>query len=190
MRLVSGDCIVEPTSTRTGSAVPLPSRWAPSGPTGHATARRERSAGARGAIGAEPVRGGLAGLAGMERAAQGCELAFHCAAHVGDWGTREEFELVNVVGTGNALGACASAGVRRFVHVSTEAVLLAGQPLVEADERAPLRFDSPALYPATKARAEEAAVAAAHDGFDVVLVRPRMVCGRGDTPILTVIADL
>src|SRR5439155_780320 len=79
---------------------------------------------------------------------------------------------------------------RRFVPVSTEPVLLAGQPLVEADERAPLRFDSPALYPATKARAEEAAVAAAHDGFDVVLVRPRMVWGRGDTTILPVIAEL
>lgn len=158
--------------------------------TVRALARTERSAEALGAIGAEPVRGDLADLAAMERAAQGCELAFHCAAHVGDWGTREEFELVNVVGTGNALGACASAGVRRFVHVSTEAVLLAGQPLVEADERAPLRFDSPALYPATKARAEEAAVAAAHDGFDVVLVRPRMVWGRGDTTILPVIAEL
>ena len=40
----------------------------------------------------------------------------------------------------------ARPGVRRFVHVGTEAALLAGEPLVEVDERAPLRFDSPALY--------------------------------------------
>jgi len=155
-----------------------------------ALARSERSAAAIGAIGAEPVRGDLGDLAAMEHGARDCELAFHCAARVGDWGTREEFGLVNVVGTGNALGACAAAGVRRFVHVSTEAVLLAGEPLVEADERAPLRFDSPAPYPASKARAEEAAVAAAHEGFDVVVVRPRMVWGMGDTTILPVVAEL
>jgi nucleoside-diphosphate-sugar epimerase len=158
--------------------------------TVRALARDESSATGLGAMGAEPVRGDLGDLGAMEAGAQGCELAFHCAAHLGDWGPREAFELVNVVGTGNALAACASAGVRRFVHVSTEAVLLAGQPLVEADERAPLRFDSPAPYAATKARAEAAAVAAAHEGFDVVVVRPRMVWGTGDTTILPVLAEL
>ena len=51
-------------------------------------------------------------------------------------------------------GGLRGAGVRRFVHVGTEAALLAGQPLVDVDETAPLRPDSPALYSATKARAE------------------------------------
>jgi nucleoside-diphosphate-sugar epimerase len=39
--------------------------------------------------------------------------------------------------------------------VGTEAALLAGAPLVNVDESAPLRPDSPALYGATKARAEQ-----------------------------------
>ena len=72
----------------------------------------------------------------LRAGAQGCELAFHAAAHLGDWGARAEFERANVEGTRNALEACAAAGVRRFVHVSTEAVLLAGRPLVEVDETA------------------------------------------------------
>jgi nucleoside-diphosphate-sugar epimerase len=111
------------------------------------------------ARGAEPVQGELADVAAMRAGAEGCELAFHAAATLGDWGKREDFERGNVDGTRNALQACADAGVRRFVHVGTEAVLLAGQPLVNVDETAPLRPDSPAPYSASKARAEQAVLA-------------------------------
>src|SRR5271169_653387 len=96
--------------------------------------------------GAEPVPGELADVAGMRAGADGCRLAFHAAATVGDWGRREDFELGNVDGTRNVLRACGDVGVRRFVHVGTEAALLAGEALVEVDETAPLRPDSPVLY--------------------------------------------
>jgi nucleoside-diphosphate-sugar epimerase len=49
----------------------------------------------------------------------------------------------------------ARGGVRRFVHVGTEVALLAGEPLIDVDETAPLRPDSPVLYSSTKARAEQ-----------------------------------
>jgi nucleoside-diphosphate-sugar epimerase len=137
------------------------------------------------AAGAEPIRGDIEDAAGMRAAADGCEYAFHAAAKVGDWGTREEFERLNVGGTRNALAAARDAGVRRFVHVGTEAALLAGQPLVNADETAPLRPDSPAPYSATKARAEQAVRDANEDGsFETVVVRPRFVWGRGDPQIV------
>src|SRR5437764_7666773 len=105
--------------------------------------------------GGEAVSGDLADGASMRAGAEGCELAFHAAAALGDWGKREEFERGNVEGTRNVLDACAQAGVRRFVHVGTEAALLAGQPLVNVDETAPLRPDSPVLYSSTKARARQ-----------------------------------
>src|SRR3954453_17120342 len=121
----------------------------------------------------------------MRAAAEGCEYAFHAAAMVGDWGTREEFERLNVGGTQNALNACAQAGIRRFVHVGTEAGLLAGQPLVNANESALLRPDPPALYSSTKAKAEQAVRDANRDGgFETVVIRPRFVWGRGDPSIL------
>ena len=113
--------------------------------------------------------------------AEGCEIAFHLAAHVGQWGSREEFVAGNVTGTQNALAACRDAGVRRFVHRGTEAALLAGEPLREVDETAPLRPDSKALFAATKALAEQAVRAASADGFATVVVRPRLVWGAGDT---------
>jgi nucleoside-diphosphate-sugar epimerase len=140
--------------------------------------------------GAEPVEGNLADTDAMRAGAAGCELAFHAAATLGDWGSPEEFERGNVQGTRNALSACAESGVRRFVHVGTEAVLLAGRPLVDVDESAPLRPDSPALYSATKARAEQAVIAANREGFETISVRPRFVWGVGDTTLLPVMVEM
>jgi nucleoside-diphosphate-sugar epimerase len=160
---------------------------------GHAVRALARSPSAAERVrerGAEPVDGDLADAAALRAGAEGCELAFHAAATLGDWGTREEFERGNVDGTRNALRACAEAGVRRFVHVSTEAVLLAGEPLVNVDETAPLRPDSPALYSATKARAEQAVLAANGESFETVVVRPRFVWGVGDTTLLPVMVEM
>jgi nucleoside-diphosphate-sugar epimerase len=142
------------------------------------------------ARGAEPVQGDLADRDAMRAGAEGCELAFHAAATLGDWGKREEFERGNVEGTSNALAACAAAGVRRFVHVGTEAALMAGEPLVQVDETAPLRPDSPVLYSATKARAEQLVLAANREGFETVVVRPRFVWGVGDTTLLPTMVEL
>jgi nucleoside-diphosphate-sugar epimerase len=155
----------------------------------HALVRSDAAAEKVQALGGIPIAGDLADVPSMAVGAQYCELAFHCAAHLGDWGTRDEFERANVQGTRNALAAARQAGLRRFVHVGTEAALLAGKPLIEVDERAPLRFDSPALYSSTKARAEEAVIEANRDGLETVVVRPRFVWGRGDTTLLPALSE-
>jgi nucleoside-diphosphate-sugar epimerase len=149
-----------------------------------ALARSEDSAQRVAALGAEPVRGDLGHRASLAAAADGAEVAFHLAAHLGEWGPWEEFERGNVDGTENALAACAEAGVRRFVHCGTEAALMAGEPLVQVDETAPLRPDSRAPYPATKARAEQLVRSASREGFETVVLRPRFVWGKGDTTLL------
>ncbi len=136
------------------------------------------------------MSGDLADVGAMRAGAEGCDWAFHAAAALGDWGKREDFERDNVAGTSNALRACVDAGVRRFVHVGTEAALLAGQPLVNVDETAPLRPDSPALYSSTKARAERLVLEANTHAFETVAVRPRFVWGRGDTTLLPTMAEL
>jgi nucleoside-diphosphate-sugar epimerase len=149
-----------------------------------ALARSEASAERVAALGAEPVRGDIADRGSLANAPSGCGVAFHLAAQLGEWGTWEDFERGNVEGTRNVLGACADAGVRRFVHCGTEAALMAGEPLVNVDETAPLRPDSRAPYPATKARAEQAVRGASREGFETVVVRPRFVWGKGDTTLL------
>jgi len=95
-----------------------------------------------------------------------------------------------VRGTENVLAAARDAGARRVVHVGTEAALMAGQPLVDIDEDTPLRPDSAALYPATKANAELAVRAASSHGFETVVIRPRFVWGKGDTTLVPVLVEL
>jgi nucleoside-diphosphate-sugar epimerase len=147
-------------------------------------ARSDASARAVEEAGAEPVRGDITEPAALRAGAEGAEYVFHAAAKVQDWGPAEEFERVTVQGTRDMLAAARAAGVRRFVHVGTEAALMAGRPLVNVDETAPLRPDSPAPYPWSKARAEQAVRDANADGFETVVVRPRFVWGRGDTVLL------
>ena len=140
--------------------------------------------------GAEPVAGDLGDQALLRAGAEGSEVAFHAAAKVDEWGDPAEFERLNVAGTENVIAACRQAGVRRLVHVGTEAALMAGSPLVNVDEAAPLRPDSPVLYSSSKAKAEQRVRAANGDGLETVVIRPRFVWGRGDTTLLPALVEL
>jgi nucleoside-diphosphate-sugar epimerase len=74
--------------------------------------------------------------------------------------------------------------------VGTEAALLAGEPLVDVDETAPLRPDSPVSYSSTKARAEQLVLDGSRSGFETLVVRPRFVWGRGDTTLLPAMVEM
>jgi nucleoside-diphosphate-sugar epimerase len=155
-----------------------------------ALARSKRSAERLRERGAEPVEGELGDGEALRAGAEGCEVAFHAAATVDDWGDPAEFERVNVAGTRGVIEACREARVRRLVHVGTEAALMAGQPLVNVNEDVPLRPDSPSHYPSTKARAELEVRSANGDGLETVVIRPRFVWGRGDTTLLPALIEL
>jgi nucleoside-diphosphate-sugar epimerase len=152
--------------------------------TVRALARSPEAEAAVGAAGAEAAPGSLEDPKALEAGARGAEYVFHAAAKLGDWGDWKEFRRVNVGGTRHLIAACRAAGVRRLVHVGTEAALLHGQPLIAADERTPLAFDSRAAYSATKAAAEAAVIEANRDGLETVVVRPRFVWGKGDRTVL------
>src|SRR5256885_3971806 len=166
----------------------LISRLIKDGHTVRALARSDSAAAKVSDLGATPARGDLADPAALRTACDGAELAFHSAAWTGPGGTWADFAGANVDGTRNVVNACRDAGVRRLVHVGTEAALMAGQPLVNVDETAPLRPDSRAPYPATKARAERIVVEA--EGLETVVVRPRFVWGAGDSTILPVLVSM
>jgi len=157
---------------------------------GHAVralARSDAAAALVAGLGAVAVRGDLGDVAALRAAASDCELAFHAAARASRSGSRERFWADNVDGTANVLRAVRDAGVRRLVHVGTEAALMAGRPLVDVDETAPLRPDSPVPYSASKAAAERAALDA--EGLETVVLRPRFVWGTGDSTVLPELVD-
>ncbi|HET6737398.1 MAG TPA: NAD-dependent epimerase/dehydratase family protein, partial [Kribbella sp.] len=110
-------------------------------------------------------------------AVAGSDVLFHLAAETDISADHARQELVSVGGTLAAVEAARFAGVPRFVHCGTEAALLAGDPLIEADETAPLRPDSDGVYSAVKAEAEKIVLAANAADLATVSIRPRFVWG-------------
>ena len=154
------------------------------GVTVRALARSDAASAAVTAAGAATARGDLDDRAAMEAGMRGTDTVFHAAAYVKQHGTRDVFFRVNVTGTENALAAAKAAGVKRFVHIGTEAVLADGQPIVRADETRPRTTNPAGLYPLTKGLAEAAVIAANGGGLETVVVRPRFIWGKGDTTLL------
>ncbi|WP_437817051.1 NAD-dependent epimerase/dehydratase family protein [Sorangium sp. So ce1078] len=151
-----------------------------------ALARSSRSADVVRRYGAAPVAADLGTLKAESLA--GAEAVVHCAAYVEEWGTRAQFWEANVEGTARALEAARAAGVRRFVHVGTEAVLFDGRDLIDVDETHPYPEKQRFLYSETKAEAERRVLAANDPGGMVtVSVRPRFVWGPRDTSVLPVV---
>lgn len=155
-----------------------------------ALARSERAEQAVRDAGAETVvRGDLDAAEAMIAGMQGCDVVFHAAAVVGDWGDRDEFHRINVAGTANVIEAARRAGVPRLVHIGTEAVLVGGPPIVRADETWSMPARPVGLYPETKGRAEVLVREANGDGLTTVVVRPRFIWGPGDTSLLPQIIE-
>jgi nucleoside-diphosphate-sugar epimerase len=102
-----------------------------------ALARSAASASLVESLGATAVRGDLGDRAAMQAGMAGADVVVHAAAYVEEHGPLAEFLRVTVTGTENALAAARAAGVPRFVHVSTEAVLVDGKPIIQADETRP-----------------------------------------------------
>lgn len=153
-----------------------------------ALARSDAAAAACAGRGARVVRGDLDDIDVLAAAMSGCDVVFHCAAHVLEWDDPAVYQRVNVDGTAHVLSAAIRAGVARIVHVSTEAVLVGGGPIVQVDETRPLPEHPLPMYPASKAAAERLLRAAA-DQMDVVIVRPRFIWGAGDTSVLPLMVD-
>ena len=129
------------------------------------------------------LRGDVTDAPSLRPLLRDTDVVLHCAARV-DWGRgrRAELERVNVDGTTNVLRASRDAGVRALVHTSTMDVVYEGKPIARGDESLayPERFETD--YCATKARAEQRALAfAAEESLPrLAVVRPVGMYGEGD----------
>lgn len=149
-----------------------------------ALARSDEAASKVEEAGAETVRGDLDDVAAMTEGMRGCDVVFHAAAVVTLWGDPAYFHRVNVQGTQNVIDAAKAAGVPRLVHVSTEALLAGGKPIVDADESWPYPKKPAGLYPLTKGLAEQRVLAANDAKLTTVAIRPPLIWGAGDTSVL------
>src|SRR5690606_6465752 len=154
---------------------------------GHAVHSFQRShSPALQAMGVVQHRGDLADAAAVARAVAGMDAVLHNAAKAGAWGSYGSYYQANVVGTRNVIAACRANGVQRLVYTSTPSVTHRATHPVEglgADE-VPYGEDFQAPYAATKAIAEQEALAANGPELAVVALRPRLIWGPGDPQIL------
>jgi len=151
-----------------------------------------------------PVREVLADLgdpdAPLDAALAGHDAVVHLAAKVDVVGPWREYLRTNVGGTRRLVAAARAAGVGRFVHVSSPSVAHAGDALVGVGAGAADPDGASGHYARSKALAEREVLAGVPErathragtrnspGGDaqlaVVVVRPHLVWGPGDTQLV------
>ena len=139
-------------------------------------------------LGIEIIQGDLGDIPSLKKATRDVEFIYHCAALAADWGSWEDFEKINVVGTRNLLQAAVEGAVNKFIHISTTDVY--GYPNSRVDETAPFRFRG-WPYGDTKIKAEQS-VWDYHrqHGLPVTVVRPLNIYGPRSTTFVLEIAEL
>jgi nucleoside-diphosphate-sugar epimerase len=173
------------------NAVTIPSRvfiTGASGFIGRALARyyREQGADVCGIdFKADPewgvIAGDLARTADWSDQLQGVDLVIHTAAVVSNTATMDLAWRVNVKGTVDLLNACAEAGVKRFLQLSSVAAYGFDFPQ-DVTEEHPLR-PMGNTYVDTKIASEHAVLAFHTSGrLDCTIVRPGDVYGPGSRP--------
>jgi predicted dehydrogenase/nucleoside-diphosphate-sugar epimerase len=125
----------------------------------------------------EMVQADLSNPADAERLVRDCDSVIHCAIGT-NWAEPHKIASVTVGGTQRLAEAALSAGIKRFVHVSTMSVygddgLLTGV----LDENTPVSPVSGSVYGKTKADAERLVLELSKRGLPGVVFRPARVYG-------------
>jgi len=138
-------------------------------------------------LGANPVIGDMLS-SDLAPLMAGAESMIHAAANL-DHGAGRGALAANRDGTARVMAAAQQAGIGAAVHISTDSVLQAGQPLRDVDETTPYPAHPAGAYSAGKAEAERIALKAAK-AMRVMILRPRMVWGRDDSTALPTLAEM
>ncbi|NUE66143.1 NAD(P)-dependent oxidoreductase [Snodgrassella sp. ESL0253] len=126
--------------------------------------------------------------AGVEQCVQlmqGCDAVWHCAAKSSAWGSWAEFYQANVLATRKLAQAAGTAGVARFVHISTPSVYFDYRPLYQlTEEHRAKRFAN--FYAATKYAAEQEILELLprFPATSYIILRPRALFGPHDRVIM------
>ncbi len=128
--------------------------------------------------------GDLSDIDVLAKGMRGADRVIHAAADTNHGQPTAEQIETNLGGARNVYQAALKAGAKRALHLSTEAVLLGGPSLINADETTPYPKTFGGAYSETKAKAEQIALGFSGDDLDILVMRPRFIWGRDDTTAL------
>ncbi|MFP3597348.1 NAD-dependent epimerase/dehydratase family protein [Chryseobacterium sp. SIMBA_029] len=118
----------------------------------------------------------------LQHALNGVEEVYHCAAKV-SFHPKDEKEMyhTNIKGTENLLFACEGSGVKKFLHVSSVAVLDGFNEKGELDEESDFnpKIEHPA-YAISKHLSEMEVWRASAEGLNTVIINPGIIIGSGN----------
>lgn len=143
-----------------------------------ALARSEQSQEVVRSLGATPILGSLETVADWKEHLKQQEAVIHCAAPVEFWGPWEKFYRESTLATRNLMEAAHEMGVKRFLYVSSESVLIDREPLLNIDETAPYALEPNSFYGKSKKLAEEAILAFPTE-MVCLIFRPTFIWGKG-----------
>lgn len=134
-------------------------------------------------LGTKFIKGDLENSEDMVSACMGQDYVFHCGGFSSPWGTWQQFEGSNVMGTLNVAQACKAGGVKRLIHVSTSGVYFdfTSRRDIKEDARLPNRPAS--YYTKSKKMAEDIIDEANKNGLFTITLRPRGIFGPHDTAL-------
>ena len=126
----------------------------------------------------EVAKGDATDASSLPPAVAGCELVFNAMGLPEQWFPDDGiFDRVNAVGSGDLARAAREAGVRRFIHTSTNDVFHADRGAA-FDESEVADYPKGTAYERSKQEAERR-VLAQRDGMEVVITNPTAVYGPG-----------
>jgi len=134
--------------------------------------------------GAVVYAGDLADPNSIARAAEGCQVIFHCASESSHRASRRALSWINVAGTENVISAARHAEVGRVVMLSCADVSLSTGDRINWNENVALGRAPFGELARSKLLAEELAMHASDDGLTVTAVRPALLWGPGERNLL------
>ena len=136
-----------------------------------------------GLSGVHEIRGSVTNVDDVATAVDGVDSVIHIAAKVSVSGPQAEYEHVNVEGTRLLLAAAQRAGVQRWIQISSPSVAHSGDSIIGAGAEPADPSTARGHYAATKAAGELLALDADSPNFKVLVLRPHLMWGPGDTQL-------
>ncbi|WP_433655118.1 NAD-dependent epimerase/dehydratase family protein [Nocardia sp. CA-128927] len=138
--------------------------------------------GGREVEGATVVTGDLTDVTQWQDQLSGMDAVAHLGGLVTAWSPWHEYEKAIVVPTRDLLVAADAHHVRRFVYISSEAVLQHGQPLLDITEAQPAPAHPSSGYGRAKIEAEQA-IRAHRGSIETIVLRPPFMWGQGSAQL-------